>query len=111
MPPKNDPAHRHSKPAPIRRKSKPKFEVPVEAGSPAAPVGWVYRTDEVTTPPPAAARPKAQEPRKTNPFLAAGMGLFFAGAATVGIVSLVALGLAAGPMGFAKGLLARNNSR
>jgi hypothetical protein len=108
MPPKNDPAHRHSKPAPhIRRKSKPKFEVPVEAGSPAAPVGWVYRTDDVATPPPPAAQRKAHGSPKSNPFLAAGMGLFFAGAATVGIVSLVALGLAAGPLGFAKGLLAR----
>jgi hypothetical protein len=52
---------------------------------------------------------KPQGSSKSNPFLAAGMGLFFAGTAAVGIVSLVALGLAAGPMGFAKGLLARNN--
>jgi hypothetical protein len=71
----------------------------------------VYRTDEVFAPPtpPPATRRKAQQPSKSNPFLAVGMGLFFAGAATVGIVSLVALGLAAGPMGMAKGLLAPTN--
>ena len=29
-----------------RRKSKPSFEIPVGAGSPAEPVGWVYRAEE-----------------------------------------------------------------
>jgi hypothetical protein len=124
MPPKKDPESRHSKPAPhIRHKSKPKFEVPVETESPVAPVAWVYRTDDVPTPPlpaapspaapsPAAPSPAAQrqtkESSKSNPFLVAGMGLFLIGAATVGFVSLVALGLAAGPMGIGKGLLARD---
>jgi hypothetical protein len=144
MPPKKDPESRHSKPAPhIRHKSKPKFEVPVETESPVAPVAWVYRTDDVPTPPlpaapspaapspaapspaapsPAAPSPPAPSPAapsppaqrqtkvssKSNPFLVAGMGLFLIGAATVGFVSLVALGLAAGPMGIGKGLLARD---
>jgi len=39
------------------------------------------------------------------------MGLFFAGAAMAGFVSLVSLGLVAMPMGIAKGLLARGHSR
>jgi hypothetical protein len=110
MPPKNDPAHRHSKQAPpTRRKAKPKFEVPAETGLPAAPVAWAYRTDEVSSPPsPAVPRP-TEEPSRTNPFLVAGMGLFLAGAATAGFASLVALGLVATPLGIAKGLLARGN--
>jgi hypothetical protein len=114
MPPKKDPEPRHSKPAPhTRHKSKPKFEIPVETESPVEPVAWVYRTDDApATPPPAAPSPAAQgqkkEPSKTNPFLVAGIGLILVGAATVGFVSLVALGLAAGPMGIGKGLLARD---
>jgi hypothetical protein len=115
MPPKKDPESRHSKPAPhIRHKNKPKFEIPVEAESAVAPVAWVYRTDDdpTTPPPPAAPSPAAQgqtkEPSKRNPFLMAGMGLLLVGAATVGLISLVALGLAAGPMGIGKGLLARD---
>jgi hypothetical protein len=115
MPPKKDPESRHSKPAPhIRHKSKPKFEIPVEAESPVAPVAWVYRTDDVSSPTPPAAPPspatprQTKEPSKTNPFLMAGMGLLLVGAAAVGFVSLVALGLVAGPMGIGKGLLARD---
>jgi hypothetical protein len=109
MPPKKDPESRHSKPTPhTRHKSKPKFEVPVEAESPVEPVAWVYRTDDAPTPPPPAAARKTKGPSQTNPFLLAGMGLLLVGAATVGFVSLVALGLVAGPMGIGKGLLARD---
>ena len=112
MPPTNDPAHRHSKPAPhIRRKSKPKFEIPVETGLPETPAGWAYRTDDVSTPASPAAPRRTEERSKTNPILVAGMGLFFAGAAMAGFVSLVSLGLVAMPMGIANGLLARGHSR
>ena len=107
MPPTNDPKHRHSKQAPqARRKSKPKFEIPAETGLPLAPVEWVYRTDDVPPPAPAAAAHPAKERSKITPFQAAGMGLVFVGAATVGFVSLVALGLVAAPMGIAKRLFA-----
>lgn len=101
MPPTNDPAHRHSKQAPrVRRKSKPKFEVPAETGLPAAPVEWVYRTDAVPPQPPhTATQPKTAGRSRTTPFEAAGMGLFFVGAVTVGFVSLVALGVMVAPMG------------
>jgi hypothetical protein len=107
MPPTNDPAHRHSKPAPrTRRKSKPKFEIPAEAASPATPVAWVYRKDEVSppsssaAPPPLVAGPRRTKAlSKSHPIEVAGVGLFFAGAATLGFVSLVALGLVAAPLG------------
>jgi hypothetical protein len=110
MPPKNDPAHRHSKPAPpTRRKSKPKFEVPVETGASATPVAWAYRTDDAPPPPPAARR-QTEDSSKANPILVAGMWLFCVGATAVGLISLVALGLVATPFGFSKGLLARDHS-
>ncbi len=110
MAPTNDPAHRHSEQAPrIRRKTKPKFEIPLETTSSVTTVDWVYRTDGVSTPASPAARRKTEERSKTNPLLAAGMGLFFMGAATAGLVSLVALGLVAAPIGIAKGLLARHD--
>jgi hypothetical protein len=108
MPPTNDPAHRHSKPAPrTRRKSKPKFEIPAEAASPATPVAWVYRKDEVSPPPSSSAAPpplvaaphQTKARSKSHPIEVAGVGLFFAGAATLGFVSLVALGLVAAPLG------------
>jgi|HubBroStandDraft_5_1064220.scaffolds.fasta_scaffold15658_3 hypothetical protein len=109
MPPKKDPESRHSKPAPhTRHKAKPKFEVPVETESPVEPVAWVYRTDDAPAPPPPTAPRQTKGSSKGNPFLLAGMGLFLVGAAAVGFVSLVALGLAAGPMGIGKGLLARD---
>jgi hypothetical protein len=108
MPPTNDPAHQHSKQAPrIRRKTKPRFEIPLETGSAVTPVEWVYRTDDASTPPSPAARRPTEDRSKTDPFLATGTGLFFVGAVTVGLVSLVALGLVTAPIGIAKGFLAR----
>lgn len=107
MPPKNDPAHRHPKAAPrARRKSKPKFEVPVETGLHVAPVEWVYRTDAIPFKPAIAERRSTEKASQTTPFQAAGMGLFFVGAATMGFVSLVALGLVAMPMGITRRLFA-----
>ena len=41
MPPTNETPHRHA-----RRRPKPKFEMPVDAMHPEAPVAWVYRADE-----------------------------------------------------------------
>jgi hypothetical protein len=94
MPPTNDPPHRHLKQAPRpRRKSKPKFEIPLETG---APVGWVYRAYEV--PAPAASSPEIEEERKPNRLLGAGIGLFLVGAGTMGFVALAAIGLMATPV-------------
>lgn len=95
MPPTNDPPHRHLKKTPSgRRKSKPKFEIPAEAVITEAPVGWVYRAEEVL-PPPAATEPP---PTNVTPFLLAGMGLVFIGIGTMGLVSLAALELFRTPM-------------
>src|SRR5258708_4092179 len=57
MPPKNEAPHGHLKPAP-RRRSKPKFEMPVDTMRPEAPVAWVYRADEVAI----LKKPKAAGP-------------------------------------------------
>jgi hypothetical protein len=111
MPPTNDPQHRHLKAAPsARRKSKPKFEVPAETGLPEAPVGWVYRADEVPAPPlPTAAAPQEpEESSKSSPYLVAGMGLFFIGVGTMGMMTLLAIGLVSAPARMAKRMLTRD---
>jgi hypothetical protein len=110
MPPKNDPAHRHSEPAPrVRRKSaakaKPRFEVPVEIESPVTPVEWVYRTKNVSKSPSVPAAHQVEDGATTDSFLAAGIGLFYVGAATVGFVVLAGVSLVAAPIGFAVGFL------
>jgi hypothetical protein len=108
MPPKNDPAHRHLKQsAHAARKSKPKFEVPAETGLPEAPVGWVYRADEVSATPAIAVSHAERGEKidsKSHPFLIAGMGMFFIGVGTVGLVSLLTMSLIATPVRFTKGL-------
>ena len=105
MPRTNDPAHRHSTRAPrTLRKSKPKFEIPVEAGLPEAPVGWVSRAESTTRPTAATEEPE-QHDSEMNPFVTAGMELFFIGARTIGFMSLAAFGLIAVPVRAAKRML------
>jgi hypothetical protein len=110
MPPKKDRAHRHPKQGPHKqRKSKPKFEIPLETRLPGAPVGWVYRADEVpATPAPRQAEELSKLDSMTSPFLVAGMGVFLIGVATIGLVSLFALGLIAAPIGITQGMLTSN---
>jgi len=118
MPPTNEPPHRHAKKAPpARRKAKPKFEIPAETGLPEAPVGWVYRAEEVLSPSFAARKSKSpqsggtdaprqrEELEKKNPFVVAGMSLFFIGAGTVGLISVAALGVVSAPMRMAVQLM------
>jgi len=109
MPPKNDPAHRHLKRAPHpQRKSKPKFEIPVETGLPQAPVAWVYRADAVSapaSPAPTTMEEPEQYDSEANSFLAAGMGVFFIGVRTIGFVSLAAFGLIAVPIRVVKEIM------
>ena len=113
MPPSNEPPHRHMKQKPAaRRKSKPKFEVPVETGLATAPVGWVYRAGDEpeakpvapAAPPPAASAPPTHY-QKPNPFLIASMGLLALGIGAAGLVSLAALNLVFVPMGMARRML------
>ena len=105
-----------------RRKSKPSFDIPVDAGSPGTAAGWVYRAEESAPQPsvvipitagPAIERtaPTAEKPPATpvavtrgdmnaparparpyHPAMIAGAGLFYVGA---GSVVLGALGAAA----------------
>src|SRR5579871_1618451 len=125
MPPKklpaNDPAHRHSAQAPrAQRKSKPKFEVPNEPASSAAPVEWVYRTDDVpaAAPPSPPARPPAahsgrqtETRSKTNLFFAIGMAPFVIGAKAVRLATVVPLGLASAPFRIATAFFSRKPGR
>ncbi len=103
MPPTNDPKHHHAKKtSPARRKSKPKFEVPEDTGAPETTTAWVYRADEVLAPPQPAAAPPTAEITKSNPLLVAGMGLFFIGVGTMGLMSLAAMGMIIAPVRMAK---------
>jgi hypothetical protein len=80
-----------------QRKAKPKFEIPLEAERPDVAVGWVYRADE-------APAPAERYCTNSNPLRAAGMGLLFVGAGTIGLVSLAALGLIAAPISLVRGM-------
>jgi hypothetical protein len=107
MPPTNDPKHHHAKKtSPARRKAKPKFEVPEDAGAPETTTAWVYRADEVPAPPPPAAADPTVETAKSNPMLVAGMGLFFIGVGTMGLMSLAAMGMIIAPVRMAKNFFA-----
>jgi len=108
MPPTKDTKHRHArKTASTPRKSKPKFEIPPDSNVPDTAAGWVYRADEVpeqtrteaagVTANQAANRTTIDETSSTNPFLVAGMGLFFIGLGTMGVLSLAAMGAIVAP--------------
>lgn len=105
MPPTTDPKHHHAKKtSPARRKSKPKFEVPDDTAAPETTTAWVYRADEVPAPPAPAASPTV-ETAKSNPLLVAGMGLFFIGVGTMGLMSLAAMGMIIAPVRMAKNFI------
>jgi hypothetical protein len=105
MPPTNDSKHRHArKTSSTPRKSKPKFEIPAESSVPESAAGWVYRADEVPEPPriegtntASAGQATIEETSSTNPLLVVGMGLFFIGLGTMGVLSMAALGAMAAP--------------
>jgi hypothetical protein len=116
MPPKNEAPHGHLKPAP-RRRSKPKFEMPVDTMRPEAPVAWVYRADEVALlkkPQPAAAPvhgredPRREDREEPGALLIAGMVMIALSTGAVGLVSLAALNFSAIPFRIAKRLLIRD---
>jgi hypothetical protein len=112
MPPKNESPHRHlNQAAQTRRRSKPKFEMPVDTMRPEAPVAWVYRADEVAIlksppkPEPAPCREEADEP---GILLMAGMALIAIGTGTVGLISVTAWNVTAIPFRLAKRILIRS---
>ena len=107
MPPTNETPHRHArKAASGRRKAKPKFEIPEEAAVPESADGWVYRADEVLPPTPEAESETPTTTGTTNPLLVAGMGLFFLGVGTVGLMSLATIGVLSAPFRFARNVWA-----
>ncbi len=124
MPDKNDPTRRRAMPVPHpRHKSKPKFEIPAEAGSSEAPVGWVYREEEAAAPVPikvatTAAAPVAsvapvltivprlaEDSATHHPLVIVGVGMVFIGVGSVGVVSLAALETIAIPIRMARGFV------
>ena len=96
MPPaKHSQTPRTKDPSPSRHRSKPKFDIPVEAAAPEPSVGWVYRAEAEATPAPAIAAPATQtlypreapaappEKSSPNPFLMIGEGLYLVGLGSV----------------------------
>jgi hypothetical protein len=103
MPPTNDSKHRHArKVSSAPRKTKPKFEIPPESRGPETAAGWVYRADEV--PEPRLTEAATEDASSTNPFLVAGMGLFFIGLGTMSVLSIAALSAMAAPFRLTKRL-------
>src|SRR5437879_5156732 len=96
---------------PARRKSKPKFEIPAEAATPAA-AGWVDRGAEprATAPvgiPPRAARSMTSKPlQKTGGLSAAGSDLLAFGLATMGRTVWLGFNILTAPVRCARRLLA-----
>jgi hypothetical protein len=88
-----------------RRRSKPKFEIPIEAElTPAA--GWLYRAADIPTQEsPAEAAPPAPAALETGPLLTAGIGLFSLGFQIMGRICLTAASLASIPAMAARRLL------
>jgi hypothetical protein len=105
MPPTDGLKNGHLKPVPAaRRKSKPTFDIPVVAGEPGAPAGWVYR-DSASAAPATPTQGGANSAPRSNRFLSTGIGLFVAGAAPLAFISLLAIGLVATPFLLAKSTL------
>jgi len=103
MPPTNETPHGHArKTSPVRRKAKPKFEVPAGAGSAEPAAAWVYRAEEM--PATAPLVPETGSPMETgarNAVLVASMGFIFLGVGTIGLMSVAAIGIIAAPFRFA----------
>src|SRR5437867_2363819 len=113
MPQKNDAPHRHlnKQTSPARRRSKPKFEMPVDTMRPEAPVAWVYRADEVAIlkrPKPAAPVAGREEPEESGAMLIATMVMIALATGTVGLISVAALNFTAIPFRLTKRLLIRD---
>ena len=112
MPPSSDTPHSHSKKAPTaRRKTRPKFEVPAEAATPAVTEGWIYRAEEVPEEYPVVLvhrsepRGKAVVEAPVNGIMLAGMGMFFLAIAVASGVSLAAVNLFVAPLSSARRML------
>jgi hypothetical protein len=81
--------------------------VPAETAAPETATAWVYRAEETTPAPPAATLTQALPPTETtksHPLLVAGMGMFFIGVGTLGLMSLAAMGLMIAPIRMTKNL-------
>ena len=97
-----------------RRRSKPKFEIPIEAGLPQA-AGWIYKATVGSAHESAAeAEPLASRlspaTLATGPLLTAGAGLFFLGFQIVGRLCVSAIGFSSIPVTTARRLLILDRS-
>ena len=94
---------------PGRRRSKPKFEIPIEAGSPQA-AGWIYQATGIPAHKSAAgSAPTASRlspaSSAAGPLLTAGAGLFSLGLEIAGRLCMSAIRLSSIPVMMARRLL------
>src|SRR5882672_9712829 len=93
-----------------RRKSKPKFEIPVEAATPAS-AGWVDRAPDSPASASVAAEARVERPAASGPapepggFSAAGSALMVFGLATMGRAVWLGFNIFTAPIRFARHLL------
>jgi hypothetical protein len=95
-----------------RRKSKPKFEVPADAGQPAA-AGWVYREDSGPEPPvalptpgpevmepiaPEPVKPAAKTSRQADPLLVSAVTMAATGLGLMTRIAMTGLTLVSAPV-------------
>jgi hypothetical protein len=123
MPSKTEPDS-GARPHRPRQKTKPKFELPVEAAKPAASAAWVHRSEtevhKKTEPVAAVAKETkakttlhAPSPATaaTNPtFVRLGVTLFAAGATVIGQLSLAAFDMVTMPLRWGRAFLASNTA-
>lgn len=100
MPPISNPSGSHSLRASPRRRSKPKFEVPLEPELPVA-AAWVYRAPDVQALVPPAPRvpisAPAAAPPKPDSRLAVAADLMATGAAVFTRINMVAFHVMTSP--------------
>ena len=89
-------AHRPPRVSPQAQRTKPKFEVPQEAGLPPAAT-WVYRAQGAAVPPPAPASTETVQSSKPGSFVIASFEVMASGVVAVAKANAMALRVMTAP--------------
>jgi hypothetical protein len=89
-------AHRLPRVSPQAQRSKPKFDVPQEAGLPPAAT-WVYRAQEAAAPAPAPVNPEALESSEPGSIMIRSFEVMASGVVAVAKANAMALRVMTAP--------------